>query len=116
MVVCSDLDRSRNFYRTILELSVVTDASPRWIELDLGDGAVLALYATTESLAVHPGSVQLGFTVDDVDAFVTDARTLGVVVLQEPYRHNSGRIAVIADPDGYPIQIATPPPKKRPRH
>lgn len=119
MVVCSDLTRSRHFYRTILELAIATDASPRWVEFALGDGHLLALYATTESLLVRPGSVQLGFAVPDVDAFVTDARTAGVVVLQEPYVHNGRRFAVIADPDGYPIQIATPapppPPKKRSR-
>jgi predicted enzyme related to lactoylglutathione lyase len=76
----------------------------------LGDGRTLTLHPTSDSLAVRPGSVQLGFTVDDVDAFVTDAETAGVTVLQDPYQERSGRIAVIADPDGYPIQIATPAP------
>lgn len=111
MVVCSDLDRSKQFYRTILELPVLTDASPRWVEFDLGEGRVLGLYANSESLGVRPGSVQLGFTVNDVDTFVVDAATAGVRVLQDPYHERSGRVAVIADPDGYPIQVTTP--KKR---
>ncbi len=107
MVVCSDLDRSKQFYRTILELPLIVDASPGWVEFGLGDGRVLALYATNDYLAVRPGSVQLGFTVDDVDSFVNDARVAGVRVLQEPYPQTTGRVAMIADPDGYPVQVAT---------
>ena len=106
MMVCADLNRSRQFYRTILELELLQE-SPRSVEFALGDGTLLALYAVGDTLAVRAGSVQLGFTVPDVDAFITDARTAGVTVLQEPYPYGSGKIAVIADPDGYPIQIAT---------
>jgi predicted enzyme related to lactoylglutathione lyase len=61
-------------------------------------------------LTVKPGSLQLGFSVDDVDKFITDARTAGVTILQEPHDESFGRIAVIADPDGYPVQVATPKP------
>ena len=106
MIVCADLERSTRFYRTILELPLVAEHAG-WTELDLGSGVHLALYAASEVLGVRPGSVQLGFAVDDVDAFITDARFAGAVVLQEPYSLPLGRIAVIADPDGYPIQIAT---------
>ena len=54
-----------------------------------------------------PGSLQLGFTVENVDTFVADARAMGVPVFQDPYDDPFGRIAVIADPDGYPIQVGT---------
>ena len=108
LVVCSDLDRSKQFYRTILQLDLLTDASPLWVEFALGDGNALALYPANAMLPVRRGSVQMGFIVEDVDAFVIDAMTAGVEILQEPYHERSGRLAVIADPDGYPIQIATP--------
>jgi len=108
MVVCSNLERSRQFYRTILELPLRVDASPGWIELDLGEGRALVLYATNDYLAVRPGSIQLGFTVADVDAFVNDARVAGVRILQDVYAQPAGRVATIADPDGYPIQVGTP--------
>jgi len=107
MVVCSDLERSKKFYRTIMELDVVTDASPLWIEFALGENGTLVLYPANDMLPVRRGSVQMGFAVEDVDTFVIDARTAGVEVLQDPYPERSGRIAVIADPDGYPIQVAT---------
>jgi len=108
MIVCADLGRSKHFYKTILDLKLGTDAAPHWVDFDLGDGRMLGLHPATESLTVRPGSLQLGFTVDDVDKFVTDARTAGVTVLQEPHDASFGRIAVIADPDGYPVQVATP--------
>jgi len=108
MIISSDLARSKAFYRTILELKVGTDAAPHWIDFDLGYGRMLGIHPATESQTAKPGSVQLGFYVDDVDKFVTDARTAGVRVLQEPHDESFGRLAVIADPDGYAIQVATP--------
>jgi catechol 2,3-dioxygenase-like lactoylglutathione lyase family enzyme len=114
MIVCSDLERSKRFYRHILDLKVGTDAAPHWVDFDLGGGQLLGLHPTGENLSVKPGSVQLGFSVEDVDKFVTDARTAGVRVLQEPHDEEFARLAVISDPDGYPIQISTPK-KRKPR-
>jgi catechol 2,3-dioxygenase-like lactoylglutathione lyase family enzyme len=108
MIVCADLERSKQFYRTILELKLGTDATPHWVDFDLGDGRMLGLHPAGDTLTVKPGSLQLGFYVDDVDKFVTDARTARVTILQEPHDESFGRIAVIADPDGYPVQVATP--------
>ena len=108
MLVCADLERSKRFYRTILELKLGTDAAPHWVDFHLGEGRMLGLHPASESLIAKPGSLQLGFHVDDVNKIVTDARTAGVPILQEPHDESFGRIAVIADPDGYPVQVATP--------
>jgi predicted enzyme related to lactoylglutathione lyase len=108
MLVCSNLARSREFYRDILTLKIATDAFPEWVDFDLGDGKRLGLHPVSHSLAVRPGSLQLGFHVENVDRFITDARTAGVNVLQEPYEQATGRVAVIADPDGYIIQVFSP--------
>lgn len=108
MLVCSDLVRSRSFYKDVMGLRVVSDDMPRWVEFDLGDGTTLGLHVKSELLAVRPGSLQLGFSVDNVDKFVADCVALSVPVFQDPYDEPFGRIAVIGDPDGYPIQIAAP--------
>jgi catechol 2,3-dioxygenase-like lactoylglutathione lyase family enzyme len=108
MLVCSNLARSREFYRDILTLRMGTDAFPEWVDFDLGDGRRLGLHPVSDSLAVRPGSLQLGFLVENVDAFIADARTAGVRVLQDPYEQSFGRVAVIADPDGYVIQVFSP--------
>jgi predicted enzyme related to lactoylglutathione lyase len=108
MLVCSDLARSRAFYRDMLGLRIGTDASPDWVDFELGDGQRLGLHPDSETLLVRPGSLQLAFNVDNVDAFITDARMSGVRVLQDPYDQVNGRVAVITDPDGYVIQVFSP--------
>ncbi|HEY1977735.1 MAG TPA: VOC family protein [Candidatus Baltobacteraceae bacterium] len=108
MLVCSDLVRSRSFYKDVMGLRVISDHMPRWVEFELGDGTTLGLHNKSELLAVRPGSLQLGFTVDNVDKFVADCVALVVPVFQDPYDESFGRVAVIGDPDGYPIQVSTP--------
>jgi lactoylglutathione lyase len=108
MLVCSDLGRSRAFYRDVMALRVGTDAFPDWVDFDLGDGRRLGLHPQSETLLVRAGSLQLGFNVDNVDTFITDARTAGARILQDPHEQTFGRVAVIADPDGYVIQVFSP--------
>jgi len=108
MLVCSDLGRSRAFYRDVMALRVGTDAFPDWVDFDLGEGRRLGLHPQSETLLVRAGSLQLGFNVDNVDTFITDARTAGARILQDPHEQNFGRVAVIADPDGYVIQVFSP--------
>jgi len=113
MLVCADLRRSRDFYRDVMGLKLKTDKSPHWVDFDLGNGSTLVLHPSSELLAVRPGSLQLGFTVDNVDTFVADCASLSVPVFQDPYEETFGRIAIIGDPDGYPIQITSPSRKRR---
>ena len=108
MLVCSDLARSAEFYRNVLGLKLLADRSPHWIEFELAKGSSLALHRKSELLAVRPGSLQLGFSVENVDRFVADCALLGVPIFQDPYDESFGRVAVISDPDGYPIQVGTP--------
>jgi predicted enzyme related to lactoylglutathione lyase len=113
MLVCAELKRSSDFYRDVMGLKLKTDKTPNWVEFELTGGATLVLHPKNELVAVRPGSLQLGFTVDDVDRFVADCATLNVPVFQDPYDEQSGRIAVIGDPDGYPIQIMSTSRKRR---
>ncbi len=108
MLACSDLARSRDFYRDVVGLKVTTDSAPHWVDLELAaDGARLGLHPRSAQLEVKPGSLQLGFEVDSVDRFVNDARHLGATIFQEPFDESFGRLAVIGDPDGYPVQVYT---------
>lgn len=107
MLVCSDLARSRDFYRNVMGLKQLSDRSPHWIEFELAKGVTFGLHQGSDLLAVRPGSLQLGFTLDNIDKFVADCGTLSVPILQYPYNEGPNRIAVISDPDGYPIQIGS---------
>lgn len=113
MLVCADLARSRDFYRDVLGLKVRADKTPHWVEFDLENGAALVLHPKTELVAVRPGSLQLGFTVEDVDRFAADCAGFGVPVFQDPYDEAFGRIAIIGDPDGYPVQIMSSTRRRR---
>ncbi len=107
MLVCADLARSRAFYRDVFGLKITSDRMPRWVEFELSPETTLGLHPKSELLAVRPGSLQLGFSVENVDAFVADCATMHVPIFQDPYDEPFGRIAVIGDPDGYPIQVAS---------
>jgi len=108
MLVCADLVRSRTFYRDVFGLRVLSDKMPQWVEFQLAHGVSLGLHTKSELLAVRPGSLQLGFTVTNVDSFVADCVAMGVPIFQDPYDEAFGRVAVIGDPDGYPIQVSSP--------
>ena len=108
MLVCADLARSRDFYRDVLGLRLIADRRPHGVEFELANGSSLGLHPKSDLLAVRPGSLQLGFTVENVDRFVADCAVLGVPIFQDPYDESFGRVAVISDPDGYPIQVGSP--------
>ncbi len=107
MLVCSDLARSRDFYRDVLGLPTLQDLPKRPVRFQLADEAVLSLHRRSGVLAVRPGSLQLGFSVENVDEFVAACVARGIPVFQDPYDEPFGRIAIIGDPDGYPLQVAT---------
>jgi catechol 2,3-dioxygenase-like lactoylglutathione lyase family enzyme len=107
MLVCSELARSRDFYRDVMGLRLREDRSPKWMEFELTKETALRLHPKSELLAVRPGSLQLGFTVENVDAFVAECASNGIPVFEDPYDEPLGRMAVIGDPDGYPIQVGT---------
>ena len=71
--------------------------SPDWSELDTGETTVALHLASAENPA---GTCQLGFRVDDIDAFVAACRKNGVKIVEEPKPIHGQRIAELADPDG----------------
>lgn len=108
MLVTKDLVTSRDFYRDVFGLQLGVDQPPHWVDFQLGNGTLLGLHPQDEQLTVQPGSTYNGFAVDDIDAFIADIKTRGVHVVQEPHDEPFGRLALIADPDGYTVQVYTP--------
>lgn len=108
MVLCRDLAVSRDFYRNVIGLRVLNDQVPNWVDFDLGDGRRLGLHPEGAGRKVTPGTLQLGFSVPNIDKFITDARLMGARILQDPFDAPFGRIAILSDPDGYAVQVFTP--------
>lgn len=110
MLVSADLPRSRDFYRDVFGLPLRYD-TPDWVDFELGGSAALGIHPPSDYLAVQPGSLQLGFEVPNVDAFIDGARAKGVTIAMGPADESFGRLAMVVDPDGYTIQVYTPNPR-----
>ena len=105
MVMVAQMDRAVHFYADAFAATVKLH-SPYWSELVLA-GATVAL---------HPGrtggdrDTGLGFEVDDLDAALATATSLGGRVVDPPRdRPAEGiRIAQLADTEGNVISVAEP--------
>ncbi|MFC6889849.1 VOC family protein [Halorubrum trueperi] len=126
-VTVSDLDRAVEFYTDTFDLDIVAEfsvsgeafaeavavdgASAEFAHLDAG-GAIVELVAydprgkpESDPELNRPGTVHLGLSVDDVDAFYT-ALDDGVTTLSPPRTTSSGTtILFVVDPDGNRIEV-----------
>jgi lactoylglutathione lyase len=110
----SDMERSVAFYRDVLGWPL-TCQSPERTELAT-EGTTLALRHASRpggAAAVQgeiAGRCQLGFWVEDVEAFHHDMVARGTLCIQPPTEDASGaKHAVYADPDGLPFSVAGSP-------
>jgi lactoylglutathione lyase len=103
MVVVSEIERSVSFYRDTLGLSLKF-TSPEFAQFDV-DGVNLGLHPKSEHLpASTSGGISFGFYVDDIEATLATLHSRGVKLLHRS-SENFGELSIIADPDGYGIQI-----------
>ena len=103
IVFVSDMSQGVAFYRDVLGLPLKFE-SPHWSEFS-NDGSTIALHpASAENPA---GSAQLGFHVEDLDAWHTKLTAAGVRCVQQPRAEAYGiRQAVYNDPDGLRFTLA----------
>ena len=114
MVVVSDMQRSVEFYRDKLGITLKFQ-SPDWTEFLTGT-TTLALHGGGVAPATAPawdptkqaGSCSIGFNVPDVDAAFAELSAKGIRFVMPPtQREGEGiKLAVCVDPDGLPIAIA----------
>lgn len=115
IIMVSDMKRSVEFYRQKLGLALKFESSD-WTEFS-NEGSTLALHPTARANSESPeaqpypaGHCQLGFTVDDLDAFHKQMESNGVRCIRPPKMEDFGsRLALYADPDGLPISVAENP-------
>jgi predicted enzyme related to lactoylglutathione lyase len=92
-----DMDRAVAFYRDILGFQL-NFQSPGWSEFTSGD-TTLGLHPASEKNPA--GSVELGFKVDDVDAFYVGIRAKGVQFTMPPTKQDfGGTLAQFVDSEG----------------
>ena len=115
-VICSDYERSRQFYVEILGLEVVREVHRRErdsykLDLRLPDGTQIELFSFPDpprrpSYPEACGLRHLAFEVADVNEAVRELQGKGFVV--EPVRideHTGKRFTFFADPDGLPLEL-----------
>lgn len=110
MLYCRDLERAKAFYTGELELEVVPQfSSATFIFLRSGGGPPITLQdaaALPEGRAPTPGSVEIGFDVDDVEAIWRDWKAKGLDVLTEITDNGAGRLFLARDPEGHYLTIS----------
>jgi predicted enzyme related to lactoylglutathione lyase len=107
MVVVSDMARSVGFYRDVLGLEARFE-SRHFSSLAAGP-VVLGLHGEGGEVRAAPtAGVSFGFDVEDIAATVAALRERGAEIVDEPRRENFGWLALLADPDGYLIQLRQP--------
>ena len=115
-IICSDYDRSRDFYTRILGLRIIAEnhraARQSWkLDLALPDGGQIELFSfpappPRPSTPEAQGLRHLAFVVEDIDAACARLVAQGVTV--EPIRvdeYTGRRFTFFPDPDGLPLEL-----------
>lgn len=109
ILLVSDMQRSINFYKNTLSLSL-RSKTKGWTEL-VKDGTILALHYKKK---FRPRSKKpkigmlVAFRVSDMDEVYRMLKRKRVRFVKEPVEEDWGKHAIILDPDGYMISLAEP--------
>jgi lactoylglutathione lyase len=113
-LVVSDQDRSREFYRELLDGTILIERDPvimkvanTWLILNEGGGPTDDKPTVTLETPPDPNrtSAFLNIRVADIAAFYGKWSQRGVEFLTEPKRYSREIRAYIRDPDGHLIEV-----------
>jgi catechol 2,3-dioxygenase-like lactoylglutathione lyase family enzyme len=114
-LVVSDQDRSREFYRSVFEATVVLERDPvilkianSWLILNVGGAPTDDKPTVTLAPPTAPdlASAFLNIKVADIDAAYAKWSAKGANFLTEPKDHGREIRAFIRDPDGHLIEVS----------
>ena len=113
-LVVSDQDRSREFYKSLLDGHVLLERDPvimrvanTWLILNAGGGPTDDKPTVTLTTPPDPNrtSAFLNIRVADIQVIYRDWSAKGAVFLTEPKDHGREIRAYIRDPDGHLIEV-----------
>jgi lactoylglutathione lyase len=113
-LVVSDQDRSREFYKSLLDATVLIERDPvimkvanSWLVLNVGGGPTDDKPEVTLTTPADPNrtSAFLNIRVADIDAIYKEWSAKGAEFLTEPKDHGSEIRAYVRDPDGHLIEV-----------
>ena len=108
LIVVSDIERSKLFYRDLFGLQILRDFGENVI---LSEGLVLQEQKAWEQLidsnTVTGNASELFFEENDLDAFLLKSKEYEVNFLGDVRENAWGkRVVMLADPDGHIIEVA----------
>ena len=98
----ADMDRAVAFYRDTVGLPLKF-ASPGWSEFVTGETTLALHQATSDSPA---GTCEVGFGVDDIEAFYAEKSVAGVAFPRPPRDEHGVKLANFLDCDGALVGIS----------
>ena len=110
ILAVKDLDKSLAFYNEIIGLPIKNQRRS-WIDLGTS-GALLSLHPA--SLTAQPSGssiengITIGFLVGDVKSAVDELKSKGVTIHRDIIEKDTGKNAIIQDPDDYLISLFEP--------
>ncbi|MGA9227024.1 MAG: VOC family protein [Mesobacillus sp.] len=115
-VICSDYEKSKDFYINVLGLKVISevyreDRHSYKLDLAVGNHCQIELFSFPDaperpSYPEAAGLRHLAFEVEDVPSSITKLKAYGITV--EPIRYDpltKKQFTFFADPDGLPIEL-----------
>ncbi len=112
VIYVRDLAAMRRFYEDVLQIELIRELSPRWIEYRIGPNvlalALPGLTAKDDPVPKHTAALQLAFKVDrdDVDACAAELEQQGIAIMLPPTDQPFGhRTLFFRDPDGNLLEI-----------
>lgn len=113
-----DTATAAEFYQKLLGWTHQVDNSSEmpYTMLMNGERAAGGIVAITPEMGDMPTYWAVYFDVEDIDASVAKAKTLGATVIRKPFDTGAGRIAILDDPQGAGFNLiqatyADPPPQ-----
>ncbi len=103
----TDFERSRRFYREVLGALEGRVLAPYRAEFQLGP-VTLVVTPLRAGWAPVTNCVMATLLSDSLDKDLAALQARGAAVLRAPAENESGRLAEIADPDGYRIGLFQP--------
>jgi lactoylglutathione lyase len=110
ILLVSDIERSKRFYRDVLGLKIKYE-TPEWVEF-FKEGAVLALNKNRSGIKVSKEKAMLNFITSDINYVKNTLREKGVNIYKDIQEDSRGKYMVIEDPDSYKIIIVEPKVKE----
>ena len=110
ILAVKNMEKSTEFYHKILGMPI-KNKRPNWVDLGQS-GALLSLHPASSS-EPHIGTsvdngILIGLVIGDVESAVNELRSKNVKIHREIQTKESGKNAIILDPDEYMISLFEP--------